>query len=415
MNDNQGYNRTDRTIGRPLGLMALMGLMALGLAGCSSHDHSQELPVEPVEEEELVPIAFSGHVAESEAVSPGGTKRAYGTRAVTPLEEKATAFNVWCYKNMTYEESAGYTAAGLQVVMPGYHVTWQENTAATTATNSDGWEYMLEGYPEQSIKFWDFGAIAYRFIAATGHPVATEDLVAGQLELSMPVDGDDLASTSYFSRLWFSTGSYELYPTRQFGKTVVMSFALPLARVRFILRAVYDPSLPAPVVDNVSYKPESGTIAISGTFKVTYPLTGKSLDERWSTSDIKHTILDFTTAYTEDVNYTAAEAAAYNSANSLSLGDEGYKTTDDVKTAGTYKWYNVVPVRGQSNYVLTLRINGEEKTAVVPAAYMDWLPGYEYTYVFKVSQEGGVVLDGFNAGYSDWKEGTEADPSVYNW
>ena len=65
--------------------------------------------------------------------------------------------------------------------------------------------------------------------------------------------------------------------------------------------------------------------------------------------------------------------------------------------------------------MLTLLINGEEKTAVVPAAYMDWLPGYEYTYIFKINEEGGVELESYDAAYADWKEGTEGTPTVYNW
>ena len=391
----------------PRGPLALLLLLALLLGACCHDD--DEKPVQ----EKGTPITFSGSEAETQQ---GGNKAPRAsmasTRAAMPLESKATAFDVWGYKNMIWDNTDGYTKAGLQTVIPQYHVAWKENSAATTTTNSDGWEYILTDYPDQTIKFWDFGAEAYRFFAATGYPAATVKTVDGNevAEISMAADGEDLSATSYYSRLWFSTGSLVDYPTRQFGKTVALEFALPLSRVRFILRTVVPEGSPEPILEDIEYKPITGKIHVRGTFTVTYPLTGKSTTESWTTSDFTRSILSLTVPYSEDEYFTQAEIDA------AVEGDPAYgKTTSDKKIVGTYKWYYLMPIRGQEPYMLTLLINGEEKTAVVPAAYMDWLPGYEYTYIFKINEEGGVELESYDAAYADWKEGTEGTPTVYNW
>lgn len=398
----------------PRGPLALLLLLVLLLGACCHDD--DEKPVQ----EKGTPITFSGSEAEPKEVAgarrsneTNGTYRTQGgTRAAMPLESKATAFDVWGYKNMIWDDTDGYTKAGLQTVIPQYHVAWKENSAATTTTNSDGWEYILTDYPDQTIKFWDFGAEAYRFFAATGYPAAIVKTVDGNevAEISMAADGEDLSATSYYSRLWFSTGSLVDYPTRQFGKTVALEFALPLSRVRFILRTVVPEGSPEPILEDIEYKPITGKIHVRGTFTVTYPLTGESTTESWTTSDFTRSILSLTVPYSEDEYFTQAEIDAAEE------GDPAYgKTTSDKKIVGTYKWYYLMPIRGQEPYMLTLLINGEEKTAVVPAAYMDWLPGYEYTYIFKINEEGGVELESYDAAYADWKEGTEGTPTVYNW
>ena len=46
--------------------------------------------------------------------------------------------------------------------------------------------------------------------------------------------------------------------------------------------------------------------------------------------------------------------------------------------------YTVFPApEGQSDYKMTVSVDGEPKTAIVPAQFMTWLPGYQYTYIFK--------------------------------
>ena len=110
---------------------------------------SQEQVSPDPEEQKPTAIAFNGSLNEEEV-----------TRATTPLEDYTTSFRVWAYKNMS--ETAG-VYGNTQMVFPGFTVRWINNSAATSTTNSDGWEYILVAYPDQTPKYWDWYAKAYRF------------------------------------------------------------------------------------------------------------------------------------------------------------------------------------------------------------------------------------------------------------
>ena len=45
---------------------------------------------------------------------------------------------------------------------------------------------------------------------------------------------------------------------------------------------------------------------------------------------------------------------------------------------------------------------------------MRWLPGYSYTYIFKINEEGGIEIELVEAAVTPWTElGTAR--TVYNW
>ena len=77
-------------------------------------------------------------------------------------------------------------------------------------------------------------------------------------------------------------------------------------------------------------------------------------------------------------------------------------------------WYIVLPNNIQGSYTLTVTVNGENKTAVMPEQYMQWLPGYSYTYVFKITDEGGVEIGWVEYAMTPWTD-IEVSKSVYNW
>jgi len=59
-------------------------------------------------------------------------------------------------------------------------------------------------------------------------------------------------------------------------------------------------------------------------------------------------------------------------------------------------------------------VNGDPKTTVVSAEYMDWKPGYEYTYIFKIHVDGGVSISSVQAAFTPWVF-HEKPRTVYNW
>ena len=389
---------------RPMGPIRLIGLIGvLSLMACSAE---QEMPEEPAVPETATAISFSGTESTEEQVTRGGdrayetygayetyktNKTAGNTRAAQGLEdllpEDKKYFTVWGYKNMSY--SAG-SYDDLQEVFPGYTVNWLSNSAATTTTNSSGWEYVAQqtSGDEQTIKYWDWGATAYRFFAVTeGGTYESSGASGAYRTYEVAADASSAAAmeaTPYYSRLWFSTGNLADYPTRQFGKPVQLEFMKPFSRVRFMF--IYSYAAEGVRLKDPVFKPTDGSkIATKGTVTVSYPLSGSKTKEEYS-------VTPAATGY-------AGELTAF---------------TEEYIPEGTEKWYTVLPNTIKRSYTLSVNINGATKTAVVPAEYMTWLPGYSYTYIFKITDLGGVEIDLVQAAVINWSE-MEGTHTVYNW
>ena len=407
---------------RPIGQMCLVGLIGLvslitfscllvSCGGGAAGEDDLSAPQEMVANEEMVPITFSGNQGTETTVT-----RADGT----PLSDKGVdAFKVWGYKNMNYSASI-YDSEGttMQTVFPCYTVSWGANTAYTTTSNTNNWEYVGG---EQTIKFWDWAAKAYRFIAATGWDPSTPANPAAYVEgktygadgtygpegayktykISMFADASDaarIAAAPYFSRLWFSTGDLENYPDKQFGKPVTLEFLKPYARVRFMYIYVYPRE--GIVLTEQEFKPTDGSKKTysKGIVTVTYPLTGTETKEWYSMEEMYAT---------ED--------------DSIRICQD-YDPEDDTKKYYNHcvgGWYTVLPNTSQGSYTLSVYINDPEKnsdpkTAVVPAEYMQWKPGYSYTYIFKITDKGGVEIGWVDYAVTPWNE-VVADHTVYNW
>lgn len=333
-------------------------------------------------------ITFSGHEDEEQAVSRGAYRR-----AGTPLSDAGVSqFHVWGYKNMDYNDGTG-AYGGTQTVFPGYQIEWHDGTAATTTTNSSGWEYILPAKSDQTIKYWDWGAKAYRYFAVTGTPSHTLNGTAHEFTFNADASSTEtMNATPYFSRLWFSTGNQVAYPDKQFGKPVTLEFVKPYTRVRFQFKYSY-PREGIKLTEK-SFKPTDGDkkIARKGTVTVHYPTEGTATKE-WYTVAV------------DDDKSTRLETLTID-----------YDPDDDGKDyTGTDKgWYMVLPRDAQGSYTLSVRVNGQARTAVVPAEYMQWLPGYSYTYIFKITEEGGVEIGWVEYAVVPWIE-MFANKTVYNW
>lgn len=369
-----GLMRLMRPMGpiRPMGLMGLIGLIGLMLAGCSS---SEEVVV-PAEELGTA-IAFDTDMSEKAV-----------TRSSTPLEEKSNSFKVWSFKN-TAKDADDYTTP--QTIMPGYVVRWTANTAATTTTNTHDWEYILLAYPSQAIKYWDFAAKAYRFVAVAPDNAGTfernEDGDDGHyaddhLDLTLlSVDATNAVDAPYFSHLWFSDNTAKPY-----GQPVTLEFLQPFAKVRYMFTYSTPPlGVSAPDIGESDFRPaiEGQRIALMGDITISYPICGAATEE----------------IYAVDVDW---------SKYLVSL------TRPYVPTVDEY-WETVLPVGEQVAYQITVAVNGENRTATVPAQFMRWLPGYTYTYIFKVNDDGGVELENVQVAKTEWKSGKDGDKTLYNW
>ena len=383
----------------PRSLSSLLALLALlTLTACGSGDApGEETPVtpdnptQPVQTEK--PITFSSGLANEEAVT-----RADGLETVTKT------FKVWAYKNMSYD---GGSYGVLQTVIDGYTVNWVQNTALTTESNTDDWEYVNQqpdGQLEQTIKYWDWSAKAYRFFGwAPGNP--DEDITPitpqGAQKTQEPqgytltisglnaTSDKTIAAAPYFSKLWFSNGNPTDYPTRRFGQAVRLEFLKPFARVRYMF--IFDDAVKNTLTLNDLKEPlfhptaTDKSIAVQGTVTITYPLTGSGTEYTWTSSP-----------------------------GSSSSGNTYLPRETEL---GTYdKWYTVLPMKNQGTYTLSVVVvGGEPQTTVVPAEYMTWAPGHQYTYIFKIREGGEVVLENLQVFVNDWNVTDNVDHTIYNW
>ena len=356
-----------RTIIKSILVPSLMGGLGWVFFSCSSE---QVDPDPGTGKQEPVAIAFNGNLNEEEV-----------TRASTPLEDYTTSFRVWAYKN-TSVDAGNY--GNPEMVFPGFTVRWLNNSAASSTTNTDGWEYILDEHPEQSPKYWDWSAKAYRFFGSaemSATPGTWEHKTEGaeRYEYTCNPDATSAEDAPFFTHLWFSNGNAETYPTRQYGQLVTLEFIKPFAEVVFKFTYADPNATPLPMIEEADFRPQTAgqRIALMGEVVITFPLTGAATQETWESTP-EYT--KFLTAF----------------------------TTKDIP-------YEVFPIRNQGAYRLTVTVNGADKECIVPDTYTNWSPGYRYTYVFKVNDEGGVELESVKLGVTTWTSETPVDYNLYNW
>lgn len=351
--------------------------MALCLFSCAgSGQEEPDVPTLP-EEPKGVSISFGGN--------SGTWQDAPTTRAneETGLETISKTFKVWGYKTTEGNYTSGFDQS--QNVMNGYIVNWTQQTANTTSSNTADWEYVGihndKLNANQTIKYWDYSATSYRFFAYSiptaadnssapsfQEPTSIEGSTPNDASFSIPFTYDKDATavtTPYISDLWLSDN--QNFENRKYGACVKLTFAPIITKVRFKFNYLKDTkiSITDIVFKNINdeHSPTKGNIIVS------YPITGTGTKAsyKWVTTETGTEPLKFTIPYEEDtdLNHQATERK---------------------------KWYYVPPL-GDSNtpqgaYIISATIDGKKSTATIPAEYMQWKAGYQYTYIFKITEAG---------------------------
>ena len=382
--------------------MGLMGLLLL-LAACSKEAAVEE-PVEAA-------ICFGGNLEENAEVVAG-------TRAETSLAENGiTSFKVWAYKNMSV---ATDDYGDLKTVMPGFTVNYLGG-AHSTNSNAAGWEYVGQQPAnglEQTIKYWDLNAEAYRFFAIAGAYETNE--ANGTKTFTLKMDGstpEKAAATPYYSALWFKTkGELQANNALLSKQPVKLQFYSPFAKVRFIFRFI-DPTLTRNSLMDVNFLPSEAititrdvndeitattiinneNIAVKGQYTISYPLTGT------------------------ETTVTGPTYAVANEGGYLKAFTQDYYETEESSDQLAEYWYYVLPhqaspvINPAKGYTLVATLNGKIKSAVVPEQYMEWKRGYTYTYVFKVTDIDGIAFDEVLVWVNQWNQGGTQNQKVHNW
>ena len=407
----------------------LAALAGLTFAGCSSDDLIAEAPPVNVNEGEA-PIVFTSN-------QKAFTRADFAGKAAA--EKLGNQFVVFGYKGSS-------TGTPGSTVFDNYVVKYQDNTANTTESNSNNWEYVGEGVikhaadngiTSQTIKYWDYSQAQYDFIAwSTGDavtPVYTDaDLVGAQVRVSeiaatsattsttpavtylkdaftMEGTAENLSKCYISDLVTVKKADYQQPVTlkfRQLGTKVRIGIyetvpGYSVKDVQFYTAANSALATDGSQLNGTLFTTTDGDIYTAGTYTIYYPTVDNTTSADNNQAHI--TFAAATGANTETVvdwgnmNYTSAEQGEKTAGNKF-LG----RTSNTATFAGdATKNYYAFFLPNETGTNLNLRVNytlesidgsGETilvqgATAQVPLIYTKWLPGYAYTYLFKISDK----------------------------
>lgn len=349
--------------------------------------------------------------------------RAEGSAAAGILKHK---FNVYGVKLTGSEYSNVFATNAYDATNnTPYWVWYAASTAGTTTSDTKDWDYVgtsgnkygtsspddnrVELTADQTIKYWDYSADQYEFVAysATVGGTITKYQKDGFTVTATPAQ---LAGLYVADKLVIdeknntpskpASGSSTV---NKFGDVVKLTFRAAAAKVRL---GIYE-TIPGYVVNNVSFRPNgtitgftapTATATLSGSFNGsssatsgTYNVTYAGSDPRIAIFNRDNTATDFRSGYFAfgGLTYAATTEALGNGLGITSTtptwagGSADYQSvlpnTDNVGNMILYVDYDLY----NSNSGETIRVKGAK--AVVPAMYMTWNPNYAYTYLFKIS------------------------------
>lgn len=396
-------------------LLPLLAITAT-IASCSSEEQAEtDVPVQP----EQYSIAFSSNSKQWEG-NPV-------TRAESGLETIYKDFKAWGYKTTGGNRTDGFSDP--QTVIGGYKVAWQSNTAGTTTSNRFDWEYVAV-LPNQTIKFWDYSATSYRFFGLAPYNAAqafTLDTDNNEYTYTHNYDFSDQESAKeapFFSDLWLSDNKGAVIgstPLKKYNDCIKLTFSPSITKVRFKFMYPADIDPARVIIRNITFHDNrwdettatKATTPLKGTIKIAYPqFDVPAAEDYMQWTDIEKGYLNMTIPYEETTSSTASEAKKWYYVPSMNhINNWQDNSTDD--TPDPDPGYKGPKPYQQSDYILSARINGKPKTAIVPAAYMQWKAGYEYTYIFKIT-EAGITFDHVLEVYTEWQAGV-SDNGNTNW
>ena len=384
--------------------------MALCLLSCS---HSgQDDPFIPDSSESG--IAFGGNSgnwqeAGSRARARAGSRAGEGEKG---LETLFSSFRVWGYKAKTdANQNGGNGTAAIQKVMEGYLVDWEQN---------NGWEYIGKYNNtlklNQTIKYWDYSASSYRFMAyayngETKEVTSSTDDYLSTTTFRIPYAFSDAATsttTPYISELWVSNN--QSAAQNKFGEQVKLTFAPLIAKVRFKFKYADGQK---PEIKEISFKDSRWKKDEAGNLQWTAPK--EAITPREGNIIISYPL--------SETNTEVSKTWDSGTTGPLELTIPYEEETDAIHQTTTYqKWYYMPPMMDiakykQGSYTITAKVNGNPVSATVSSDYTQWQAGYQYTYTFKISEtntsisfaevqveqwrENGV-LDNNGNGTTDW-------------
>ena len=331
-------------------------------------------------------------------------------------------------------------------VFKDYSVLYNENL---TTSNTNKWEYVKDN---QTIKYWDYSASEYRFVA--GSPISAftfkvpSDGTTKNIESATitGLGGHIVANTTETANTFnpVYVAEPKVVAKADYKNTVQFNFV----RQQSMVRVGFYETIPGYSVTNIKFYEADGTSATSNNVILTsategYFIGGTNVSGTvtydWTTATPSYTF-----AYTDNTNLKKSKnwyAGKLGTLENKSTAEVGllYGTDKDMSAATGY--FTVLPTQVATaspilikcDYELTSddgsgeTINVKGATAAIPAAFSKWEANTRYTYLFKISDntngttgKPGTDIPGlypitFDAVVKDEKQGTTttvATPSI---
>lgn len=316
------------------------------------------------------------------------------------------------------------TDGNLKSVFVNYSV-W-DAVANNTTSNTNGWEYVgpkgatnlgtgnISLDKDQTIKFWDYSASEYRFVAGSPISAFTYDVpVTNESKEIKSATITGLAGHINANESGKPLTTYPVYiadpkivQKADYNNTVEFSFKRQQAMVRV---GLYE-TIPGYSITEINFYEAGGSKAKDGNNVI---LTSGTKNYFVGGSNVKGTITynwtGTTPSYTytyDDTNLTKSQnwyAGKFEPHNKLATEStaavaELYGKDNDMSTNGyftvipTPSATTAAPILIKCDYTLTsddysgetIKVTGA--TAAIPAAFSKWEANTRYTYLFKISQ-----------------------------
>ncbi len=397
----------------------LAALAFVALAGCTSDEFVGE-NTSPTPDNTAGAIQFASNtprITRAEGASAAEALdykfKVYGTKTVTVNSSDVTS-NV--FATNAYGSGNDYSAEP-------YWVWYAASTAGTTTSDTKDWDYVgaagthgtaghlatiAEG-KDQTIKYWDYSAKTYEFVAysathTTGSgenatPKITKYKTSG---FTVEATAADLAGLYVADKITLNSSTSDNVdnsPTKpatsinKIGGIVQFTFRAAAAKVRL---GIYE-TIPGYEVRNVNFRPNGSEFTATKTkailsgsfngssssgsakFNVTY---GPHAIFTQEGTTAQSSFFDFGT-FDTDADPTTAILGTTSTSPTWATGSSDYQSvfpnTDHVGNMILYVDYDLYNTVTQE----TIHVYGAK--AVVPQMYMTWNPNYAYTYLFKIS------------------------------
>ena len=378
---------------------------ALALASCSSDDFLGENPGNV--QNATTAINFGGDA--------GKITRATSNEGTDP-EKLNGQFKVYGVKKV---------GDFWQRVFKDYSVWYDANN---TTSNTNGWEYVgkknttglgignitLNGPEDQTIKYWDYSASEYNFVAgspidafeyttaydATSSTTITEATVS---KLAGHIYANEAGPALEANPVYIADPVKAKKDNNDYKKTVTFNFQ----RQQSMVRVGFYETIPGYTITDIKFYDADGTVS-TGNNIILYSSTndyfvgGTNVSGKvtydWTTAKPSYTF-----AYTDNTNLKKSKnwyAGKLGTLKNTSTAQVQYLYGTDKDMSATTGYFTVLPTPAATpesailikcDYTLTADdYSGEEihvkgATAAIPAAFSKWEANTRYTYLFKIS------------------------------